>query len=255
MTGNAPAVIAPWEREGIDPPFAKESVKASARQIFMRVASGQYSFGSRLDAERSLADEFGLTRTAVRQTLEFLETYGVVVRRPNSGTYVVYKPAPAENASLERPVDVLDIKSIVEFASPFEMTVVCSLLEPEMVRLATLYMSVRDLMNLRSLLEEIDAIVTDAEKFALLEKQFLMKVAEGTHNRLLITMYRIVCEVRRQPHWCATRIQTLSPQRIRENQKRLRSLYEALENRDIESAVEFMKLIIASNHEDLMYTP
>ena len=255
MTDNAPAAVAPWEREGADPPFVKESVKASARQIFMRVASGQYSFGARLDAERSLADEFGLTRTAVRQTLEFLEAYGVVVRRPNSGTYVVYKPALPEDTSLERPADVLDIKSIVESASPFEMTVVCSLLEPEMVRLATLYMSVRDLINLRILLDEIDAIVTDAEKFALLEKQFLMKIAEGTHNRLLITMYRIVCEVRRQPHWCATRIQTLSPQRIRESQKRLRSLYEALENRDIENAVEFMKLIIASNHEDLMYAP
>ena len=53
------------------------------------------------------------------------------------------------------------------------MSVVCSLIEPEIARLATLYMSVRDLVNLRKLLEEIEEIVTDAEQFAHLEKRFL----------------------------------------------------------------------------------
>jgi DNA-binding FadR family transcriptional regulator len=254
MPDRESGAIAPWDREGAVPPFVKEKVKAAARRMFERIVDGEYSFGSRLSAERNLADEFGMTRTAIRQTLEFLETYEVVVRRPNGGTYVVYKTAGPPPTS-PKPVDTLDIKGIVESASPFEMSVVCSLIEPEMVRLATLYMSVRDLNDLRELLVEIEAIVADAVKFALLEKQFLMKIAEGTHNRLLITMYRIVGEVRCQPHWLATRVQSLSPQRISESQKRLRSLYEALESRDIEDAAEFMKLIIANNQEDLMYSP
>jgi len=173
----------------------------------------------------------------------------VVYRSPRPGS----EASAGENSADVSSADALDVKAIVETASPFEMSVVCSLIEPEMARLATLYMSVRDLVNLRKLLEEIDVIVTDAEQFAHLEKRFLMQVAEGTHNRLLITMYRIICEVRKQPHWCATRIQTLSPVRIRESQKKLRSIYEALESRDIEAAVEFMKLLVASNQEDLMY--
>lgn len=255
MAASMSDVIPPWERDEANPPFVKEKVQAAARKIFERIVGGEYSFGSRLSAERNLADELGMTRTAIRQTLEFLESYGVVVRRPNGGTYVVYKTAASKPSATPKPVDALDIKGIVESASPFEMSVVCSLLEPEMVRLATLYMSVRDLNDLRGLLNEIEAIVADAVKFALLEKQFLMKIAEGTHNRLLITMYRIVGEVRCQPHWLATRVQSLSPQRISESQKRLRSLYEALESRDIEGAAEFMKLIIANNQEDLMYSP
>jgi DNA-binding FadR family transcriptional regulator len=255
MNANAFDVIAPWEQDGADPPFAKDKVQAAARRIFERIVSGEYSFGSRLNAERSLADELRMTRTAIRQTLEFLETYGVVVRRPNGGTYVVYKTAPPQTPVSPQPADAQDIKGIVESASPFEMNVVCSLLEPEMARLATLYMSVRDLNDLRSLLDKIEKIVADAAKFAFLEKQFLMKIAEGTHNRLLITMYRIVGEVRCQPHWLATRVQSLSPQRISDSQKRFRSLYEALESRDIEGAAEFMKLIIANNQEDLMYSP
>ncbi len=202
-----------------------------------------------------MAEEFDLTRATVRQAIELLETYGVVVRRPNAGTYVVYKAQSSNETACDLPVEMLDIKAIVESASPFEMSVVCSLIEPEIARLATLYMSVRDLIELKGMLEEIEAIVADAEKFALVEKLFMMKIAEGTHNRLLITMYRIVFEVRRQPHWLATRIQTLSPQRISESQTQLRSLYEALESRDIEGAVEFMKLIVASKQQDLIYSP
>jgi DNA-binding FadR family transcriptional regulator len=248
--------IAPWEQEGADPPFAKEKVKLAARRIFERIVAGEYSFGSRLMAERNFADEFGVTRSTIRQALEFLETYGVVVRRANSGTYVVYKsPAPQSPPPTPTPLDYLDIKSIVESASPFEMGVVCSLLEPEIVRLGALYMSVRDLNELRKILEDIETIVADAAKFAHLEKQFLMKIAEGTHNRLLITMYRIVGEVRCQPHWLATRIQSLSPQRISDSRQRLISLFEALESRDIEGAMEFMNLIIASNQQDLLYQP
>jgi DNA-binding FadR family transcriptional regulator len=257
---NSVAAVAPWNKDDANQPFVKEKVKDAAQQIFMQIATGRYSFGARLDAERQLADELGFTRTTIRQAFDFLEHYDVVKRRPNSGTFVVYRaPRPGSDLSAgENSVDasssgVLDVKSIVETASPFEMSIVCSLIEPEMARLATLYMSVRDLVNLRKLLEEIEEIVTDAEQFAHLEKRFLMQVAEGTHNRLLITMYRIICEVRKQPHWCATRIQTLSPMRIRETQKRLRSIYEALESRDIEAAVEFMKLLVASNQEDLMY--
>jgi DNA-binding FadR family transcriptional regulator len=258
MAGVISKVIPPWEQEGVDPPFAKEKVKLAARRIFDRIVTGEYSFGSRLAAERNFADEFGLTRSTVRQALEFLEAYGVVVRRANSGTYVVYKSAPPQQSAPTQPpppLDYLDIKAIVESASPFEMGVVCSLLEPEIVRLGALYMSVRDLNELRILLEDIETVVADAAKFAHLERQFLMKIAEGTHNRLLITMYRIVGEVRCQPHWLATRIQSLSPQRISDSRQRLRSLFEALENRDIEGAMEFMNLIIASNQQDLLYQP
>src|SRR6185312_9510710 len=52
--------IAPWEVEGAAPPFAKEKVKAAAHQIFERIASGDYSFGSRLSAERNLAEQLGI---------------------------------------------------------------------------------------------------------------------------------------------------------------------------------------------------
>ena len=251
---NVPA--SPWESDKENQPLVKESVKATADLLFAQIASGQYSYGTRMEAERELAAECGVSRTTIRQALDFLETYKVVARRPNSGTFVTYQNGAQPQRKYQNPSShLLDISAIAETASPFEMTVVCSILEPEMARLATLNMSTRDLKKLSAILEEIESIVTDSERFARLEKEFLMAVADGTHCGLFIAIYQIVSEVRRQPHWCATRMQMLTPERISQAQQELRSFYNALESRDIETAVEYMKLLIASTQETMIYSP
>jgi len=254
--GDVGMIVPPWEMSTANHPLIKERVKAAALGIFNQIATGQYSYGTRLASERELALEFRLSRAGVRKVIGFLETYEVVKRHPNSGTFVVYAPQQSAQGRAPTAVDggaqILDISAVAETASPFEMNILCSIIEPEMVRLAALYMSVRDLADLRSILDEIEKIVVDAKQFAHLEKKFLMKIAEGTHNRLLGTVYRIITEVRQQPHWCATRIQSLPPERIAESQNRLKSLYTALENHDAESAAAFMKLVIAGAQDDLL---
>lgn len=250
--GDAP----PWEQDTHNHPLIKGRVKVAASEIFNQILAGQYSYGTRLSAERELANELKVSRLVIRQAIDFLETYDVVKRRPNSGTFVTYRASPqrpeARSSMHAQSSYVADVNSIIKSASPFEMNVMCSILEPEMVRLAALYMSVRDLEDLHAILEEIEGIVTDAELFAEKEKLFMTAIAEGTHNRLMITIYRIITMVRRQPQWCMTRVQALTPERIAECQARFRSIYQALANRDIESAVEFMKLIIVGYQDDLL---
>lgn len=250
------SAVPPWEADSTNHPLVKERVLAIAMELFQRIAASRYPFATRIEPERELAEEFKESRATVRQALDFLETYNVVARRPNSGTFVTYRRQKAEAPTLASiGSGMLDIRTVAETASPFELNVACSILEPEMVRLATLYMSARDMTKLRGLLEQLDVIVVESDRFAHLEKEFLMTIAEGTHNPLIVAMYKIITEVRRQPHWCMPKIKALSPDRIRENQKRLRSLYKALENRDVEAAVEFMKLVISAMQEDMIYSP
>jgi DNA-binding FadR family transcriptional regulator len=246
--------LPPWELDSTNQPLVKEKVRAIASELFSRIATGRYPYATRIATERELAEEFDDSRATIRQALEFLESYDVVARHAGSGTFVTYRRRGV-GSPLGTASGNLDIRSIAERASPFELGVACSILEPEIVRLATISMSSRDMSNLRELLEQIERVVTDADQFARLEKDFLMTIAEGTHNRLLIGMYKIIDEVRRQPQWCAIKQQTLSPGRILDNKKRLLSLFKALEMRDIESAVAFMKLHIASMQEDMIYSP
>ena len=242
----------PWDRDHSSQPMVKQRVKDIATQIFNRMASGEYSFGTRIPAERELADTFGESRTTVRQALDFLESYGAVARRAGSGTFVAYRSDSAKRVGSDAS-GFLNVPSIAETISPFEMNVAESILEPEIVRLATIYMSVRDLTNLGQILAHLESIITDAAEFADLEKQFMMTICEGTHNSLIVAMYRIMHEVRRQPQWCAHKKRTLTPLRIREAQRALRSLYTALERRDVDTAVECMRLYISSTQEDMIY--
>lgn len=242
----------PWDRDIATQPMVKQSVKSIATSIFGRISSGLYPFGTRMPAERDLAETFGESRATVRLALDFLETYGVVARRPGSGTFVAYRSDTTRRAGTES-AGYLNVSALAETVSPFEMNVAESILEPEIVRLATIYMSVRDLTQLGQQLAQLEAIVTDAAEFAEIEKQFMMTICEGTHNSLIVAMYHIMHEVRRQPQWCANKKRTLTPVRIREAQRALRSLYTALERRDVDTAVECMRLYISTTHEDMIY--
>lgn len=246
--------LPPWMSDVSRHPLVSSHAKDIATRIFERIASGAYPFGTRIPAERDLALEFNGTRATIRQALDFLATYEVVSRRAGSGTFASYRKAangaPADRGSAA--TGALNIDMIADTASPFAMNVAESILEPEMVRLATLYMSTRDLAELSKRLTVLESIVTEADRFATLEDDYMMVIARGTHNSLIVAMYAILNEVRRQPQWAAGRRRMFTPEKIRNVQLLLRSLYDAITRRDVETAVELIKLHIASTHEDMI---
>ncbi|MGD9510947.1 MAG: FadR/GntR family transcriptional regulator [Geminicoccaceae bacterium] len=244
----------PWADDLVRHPLVTPQAKDIATRIFGRIASGTYTFGTRIPAERELAAEFQETRATIRQALEFLATFDVVARRAGSGTFVMYRKPPAEaRGDGHVPAGDVTILQLAETASPFAMNVAESILEPEMVRLATLYMSTRDLSALGRQLAVVETIVTESDRFASLEDDFMMMIAQGTHNSLVAAMYAMLYSVRRQPQWVASRRQVLTPSKIRDSQMLLRSLHDALVRRDVETAVELAKLHVASTHEDMLY--
>jgi DNA-binding FadR family transcriptional regulator len=245
----------PWIADLSRHPLITPEAKDIATRVFARIASGAYPFGTRIPAERDLAVEFQDTRATIRQALEFLATYHVVTRRAGSGTFVSYRKRATHepNGDGGAPPGQLTIHQLAETASPFAMSIAESILEPEMVRLATIYMSTRDLAELGTQIAALETIVTESDAFASLEDDFMMMIARGTHNSLIAAMYAILHEVRRQPQWAASRRQMLTPSKIRGIQMLLRSLYDAIARRDVETAVELIKLHVASTHEDMIY--
>jgi GntR family transcriptional regulator len=61
-----------------------------ARSLRERIALGQPAPGQRLDNQRSLAREFGVTLMTLRQALELLERDGLITRRHGLGTFVAF---------------------------------------------------------------------------------------------------------------------------------------------------------------------
>jgi GntR family transcriptional regulator, transcriptional repressor for pyruvate dehydrogenase complex len=245
----------PWDLDDqIEKPVTS-STRKLADILFAEIVDGVHSYGTRLPAERALTEQYGLSRNTIRQALGLMEHYGVIRRRVGSGSVVCYRigstatdatPAPAEEAA------ILDLGVIGEITSPLELGVVRSIVEPEIARLAVINMTSRDIQRLNEIQNEIDLVSVDGEKFSALDEELRMQIAKGTHNPLLIAIYTMVNHVNRTADWAEQRRKALTPIRIKEYCLQSRSLCEAIESRNIETAVEYLKISLAEFHQDLM---
>ena len=59
-----------------------------AQSLRERMVSGQLAPGARLDNQRRLAQDFGVTLMTLRHALEVLERDGLIARRHGLGTFV-----------------------------------------------------------------------------------------------------------------------------------------------------------------------
>ena len=231
--------------------FADRSVPNTVRMVaetlFARINSEEYPLDSRLPAERNLAAELGVARNTVREALDLLEARQVISRKAGSGSFVTYQ---ADHGGGHEP----DARSnaVAAATSPLELQVMRGIIEPEMVRLAMINMAPRDIEQLGEVLSRMEAIRTDAAAYARLEEEFFLHIAKGTGNPLLVACYEMIIEVRRQNFRAAQQKRHLSPKRIEDYQGRYNSLFNAIALRDIESAVEYIKLHLVDEQRLLM---
>jgi DNA-binding FadR family transcriptional regulator len=255
MTSRAQDVTPPWEQGGSIAHPVTRAVRQLADQLFARILTEGYPLGTRLPPERQLAEEFSVSRNTVRQALDLLETHEVIARRAGSGSFVVYQGSQAGKAPAATGGEssfTTNLQEIAEITSPLELNVVRSIIEPELIRLAVINMSARDIAKLRDILSELEKVTTSAEDFSRWDLEFHLQLARGTHNPLLIAVSELIAHVRQHAHWARTKEKTLSPNRIRDYQRKHRAIYEAIEARDIESASEYMKLHMTEVQRDLM---
>lgn len=246
----------PWDRGAeIEKPVTA-STRKLADALFAEIVDGVHSYGTRLPAERLLSEQYGLSRNTIRQALGLLEHYGIIKRRVGSGSVVCYRQAEDTTGNGPAPMelpDTLDFREIGETTSPLELGVVRSIVEPEIARLAVLNMTSRDIQRMKEIQRRIDQVSIDGEQFAALDDELRMQLARGTHNPLLIAIYTMINHVNRGAHWSAQRRKSLTPGRIKEYCLQNRSLCEAIERRDIEASLEYLKLSLADFHQELMF--
>ncbi len=211
--------------------------------LFARIKSEEYPTDTRLPSERTLASELGVARNTVREALDVLENQNVIRRRPGSGSFVTYRSKTPTRAFGE---------SVADDTSPLDHLVVRGILEPEMVRLAVVNMTPRQITELSETLSALEAINTDMDAFIELEEKLYTQIAEGTGNPLLASCYRLTIETYRQSFRTKLRRRNLTPRRIQDYQKRYNTLFNAIASRDVASAVEFIKLHLVEEQKLLL---
>lgn len=218
------------------------TVKYVIETLSTRIVTQEYATEERLPSERQLAQELGVARNTVREALDQLEARGMIRRRAGSGSFVTYDPDGQGEA----------LSPVASETGPLQLQVVRGILEPDMVRLAIVNMSPKQIEALSVVLSKMEAVQTDAAAFVRLEEEFHRLLAEGTGNPLLIACYNLVLDARRQSFRTAMYRRHLTPTRIAIYQQGYNGLFNAIAARDIEEASEFMKLALIEDQRLLL---
>ncbi|WP_424979635.1 FadR/GntR family transcriptional regulator [Leisingera sp. S232] len=211
--------------------------------LFARIKSGSYPVDTRLPSERTLASELGVARNTVREALDVLASQKVIHRRAGSGSFVKFRSDPKPESAYA---------SLAKEVSPLDHLVVRGILEPELVRLAVINMTPRQIEELDQTLSRVEAVRTNPDAFIEAEEDLYRKIAEGSGNPLLRSCYELAIEAGGLSCRTALRRRHLTPQRIQDCQKRYNTLFNAIASRDVESAVEFIKLHLIDEQKLLL---
>lgn len=145
-------------------------------QIENRILSGELKVSEQLPPERDLAEQFGVSRTAIREAIKTLRQKGLVAVEHGRGTFISNKTHQATRHSIE-----LMIK-IGPNGGSNGLVEVRELLEPEIAALAAKRATKEQLDNARAAVVAMDAALDDADRFIEADLDFHRALAHATQN-------------------------------------------------------------------------
>ena len=213
-------------------------VKKLISQISDLITSKHLEPGDKLPAERVLAEKFDVSRRSVRVAILKLESYGILISMPQSGTFVANIGTIAMNGMVE---DILSL-GIPNFKSLVETRI---LLELKTVRLAANRRTDADLKRINKALNAHKAKLLAKEDAVQEDLLFHLAIAKASGN---VTMNEIMIGITPQIIVDFKKYHkdydTLDELRIREHTE----IYEAIEDQDPDLAEKRMK-----EHFKLLY--
>ena len=152
-----------------------------ADMMLETILSGRFQVGDRLPSERALGEQFGVSRTVVREAVRALVAKGVIEVRSGSGLRVIAVNADAvsESMNLYLRGGGLDFGKVHE---------VRALLEVHLAGLAAERATEEDIGRLRAAHDGMRARAQDVEKAAGDDLEFHRLIARATHNELFLLL-------------------------------------------------------------------
>jgi DNA-binding GntR family transcriptional regulator len=181
-----------------------------AELLRQRIFRRELEPGSWID-ELKLAEEYGISRTPLREALKVLATEGLVTMKVRRGAYVTEVSDK----------DLTDVYHLL------------SLLESDAAGVVAGRASDAQIKELQALHEKLEAAVGDREKFFALNERFHMRLLEIAGNRWrdqMVADLRKVMKLNRHNS-------LLKSGRIAESLKEHRAIMKALSKRDAQGSV------------------
>jgi GntR family transcriptional repressor for pyruvate dehydrogenase complex len=152
------------------------------QQIEEAVLKGTLKEGDQLPAERELAQQFGVSRTAVREAIKTLHEKGLVEALAGRGTFVTDGTGNSMRQSLDRIVKSGQPNGI---ASLIELR---EILEPEIAALAAARAGEQDIAAMQETVRMMDGALRDAGVYIEADLDFHLELAEAAANPFILSL-------------------------------------------------------------------
>jgi GntR family transcriptional regulator, transcriptional repressor for pyruvate dehydrogenase complex len=161
-------------------------------QIEESISAGKLKPGHQLPAERELAQQFGVSRTAVREAVKTLCEKGLVEAYSGRGTFVTAGRSQSARQSLHWLMNSADPQNARY------VTELREILEPELTALAATQIEEQQLDMMREAIDVMDRSMQDPEAYIEADLDFHLALAEAVGNPLILALLDSIVAVLRE---------------------------------------------------------
>jgi GntR family transcriptional repressor for pyruvate dehydrogenase complex len=210
------------------------------KQIEESVLKGTLKAGDQLPAERELAEQFGVSRTAVREAIKALGEKGLVESYSGRGTFITNGTSQVIRQSLGLMMRMGQVEGSAHLAE------VRSILEPEIAALAAERAEEQHLQSMREAVSVMDSAMENAEAFIEADLDFHLALAEGAGNPLILSLIDSIVGLLREQRLRIFQADG-GPARGQYHHKRI---LKAVESHDAERARQAMRAHLKQVRQD-----
>ncbi|MFM0499920.1 FadR/GntR family transcriptional regulator [Paraburkholderia caffeinilytica] len=145
-----------------------------AQQLLKQIDKGAFAHVGKLPTEAVLAQQFGVSRTVIREAISRLKNEGVVEPRQGSGVFI------AAHGTI-RPLRI-DYAEAVEAGSVLQILALRRAIEAEVASEAAMRRSDADMISIDTALARIDEAVAEGENGVAEDVAFHRAIAAATGN-------------------------------------------------------------------------
>lgn len=164
---------------------------AVIEQIITQISEGTLKVGDQLPSERELINQFGISRTSVRDAIRSLEVRGILEVRQGLGTFVTssrHRISPDDflvswlRENEHKLLEILEVREALEIKA---------------AHLAAQRRKEHDVEQMEQLIYEMDGVLSegDVEAATVIDRRFHFLLTEISGNQLLVALTENINEV------------------------------------------------------------
>jgi GntR family transcriptional repressor for pyruvate dehydrogenase complex len=215
------------------------------QQIEESIHKGALKAGDQLPAERELAEQFGVSRTAVREAVKALREKGLVEAYPGRGTFITSETSNTIRITLDRMLKTGQLEGTLQLVEVREI------LEPEIAALAAVRADDETIRELRDAIRVMDESGDDPDAYIEADLDFHLALAEAAANPIILSLIDSIVAVLREQRMRIFKVDG-GPTRGQYHHKKI---LDAVEHRNVSGAREAMRAHLQQVREDSASSP